>query len=137
MNIVDPPGTTSLGRQRAIRWMCFSVLLVGIACGTGGCADQYYSGYPGYGPRYGYATGYGYGPGYGYGYGPGYGYGYPGYGYPGYGSVTVEVGDRPYYTRGAGYYVGRDYYVWKPGHWVVRNGQRVWIHGHYVLRRRY
>ena len=99
--------------------MCFSVLLVCIACGTGGCADQYYSGYPGYGPRYGY--------------GPGYGY--PGYGYPG--SVTVEVGDRPYYTRGAGYYVGRDYYVWKPGHWVVRNGRRVWIHGHYVLRRRY
>jgi hypothetical protein len=130
MNIADHPETASLGRQRTIRWMCFSVLLVCIACGTGGCADQYYSGYPGYGPRYaGYSPGYGYGPGYGY---PRYGY--PGYGYPG--SVTVEIGDRPYYTRGAGYYVGRDYYVWKPGHWVVRNGRKVWIHGHYVLRRR-
>ena len=53
-------------------------------------------------------------------------------GYPG--SVTVEVGDRPYYRHGAGYYVGRTYYVWKPGHWAARNGQRVWIHGHYVVR---
>ena len=40
-------------------------------------------------------------------------------------------------AHGAGYYVGRTYYVWKPGHWVVRNGQRVWIHGHYVVRGRY
>ena len=53
-------------------------------------------------------------------------------GYPG--SVTVEVGDRPYYRHGAGYYVGRTYYVWKPGHWAARHGQRVWIHGHYVVR---
>jgi hypothetical protein len=44
------------------------------------------------------------------------------------------VGDRPYYRHGAGYYVGRTYYVWKPGHWAARNGQRVWIHGHYVIR---
>ena len=132
MDIVDQPGTTCL-RQRIIRWVCFAVLLLGIACGTGGCADQPYAAYPGYGPRFGY----GYGPGYG---GPGYGYGYRGYGYPGYGypgSITVAVEDRAYYTRGAGYYVGRDYYVWKPGHWAVRNGQRVWIHGHYVLRQRY
>jgi hypothetical protein len=49
----------------------------------------------------------------------------------------VEVGDRPYYSHGAGYYVGRTYYVWKPGHWASRNGQRVWIHGHYVVRRGY
>ena len=53
-------------------------------------------------------------------------------GYPG--SVTVEVGDRPYYVHGGGYYQGRTYYVWKPGHWAARNGQRVWIHGHYVIR---
>jgi hypothetical protein len=46
----------------------------------------------------------------------------------------VEVGDRPYYRHGGGYYVGRTYYVWKPGHWAARNGQRVWIHGHYVVR---
>jgi hypothetical protein len=24
--------------------------------------------------------------------------------------------------------------VWKPGHWRLRNGQRVWVHGHYVIR---
>ena len=76
--------------------------------------------HPGYGPYYG-----------GYGGGPYYNRPYYG-GYPG--SVTVEVGDRPYYRHGAGYYVGRTYYVWKPGHWASRNGQRVWIHGHYVVR---
>ena len=67
----------------------------------------------------------------GYGGGPYYNRPYYG-GYPG--SVTVEVGDRPYYGHGPGYYVGRTYYVWKPGHWASRNGQRVWIHGHYVVR---
>jgi hypothetical protein len=67
---------------------------------------------------------------------PAYGPGYAGS--PGYvaapGSVTVEIGDRPYYTRGPGYYVGRSYYVWRPGHWGWRGGQKVWIHGHYVIR---
>jgi hypothetical protein len=61
----------------------------------------------------------------------------PYYGGPGYyggGSVAIDIQDRPYYTRGAGYYVGPRYYVWRPGHWVVRNGQRYWVHGHYVLR---
>jgi hypothetical protein len=109
--------------------------LVSAALGAVGCED-YYSAYPGYyggGPYYG-----GYGPYYGgyRGYGPYYG-GYRGYGpyYGGYpGSVTVEIGDRPYYTRGPGYYVGRTYYVWRPGHWAYRHGQKVWIHGHYVVR---
>lgn len=55
-------------------------------------------------------------------YGPGYVSG---------GSVSIEIGDRPYYTRGPGYYVGRSYYVWRPGHW---NRRHVWVHGHYVLR---
>jgi hypothetical protein len=59
----------------------------------------------------------------------------PYYGGPGYGgTVVVDINDRPYYTRGTGYYVGRSYYLWRPGHWVVRNGQRYWVHGHYVLR---
>jgi hypothetical protein len=49
-------------------------------------------------------------------------------------SVSVEIGDRPYYTRGPGYYAGPAYYVWRPGHWSRRNGVRVWVHGHYVLR---
>jgi len=105
-----------------IRTKCSVLLfaLVSAALGLVGCGG-YYRAYPGYGPYYG--GDYGGGPYYR---GPAYG------GYPG--SVTVEVGDRPYYVHGGGYYVGRTYYVWKPGHWVVRNGQRVWIHGHYVVR---
>jgi hypothetical protein len=97
----------------------FSLLLfvlVSAALGIGGC-EGYYSAYPGYGPYYG---------------GPYYGGGPYYAGYPG--SVTVEVGDRPYYVRGPGYYVGSTYYVWKPGHWSYRHGQKVWIHGHYVVR---
>ncbi len=54
------------------------------------------------------------------------------YGSPGY--VAVEVGDRPYYNRGVGYYVGRSYYVWRPGHWRYHRGTRIWVHGHYVPR---
>jgi hypothetical protein len=108
------------------------LLLLSVVMGAGGCTD-YYAGSPAYGPGYG---GYGpYGPGYA-GYGRPYGPGYAGS--PGYvaapGAVTVEIGDRPYYTRGAGYYVGRSYYVWRPGHWASRYGRRVWIHGHYVVR---
>ena len=118
---------------------CSPILWLGSICLTlaiAGCADDDYA-------RRGYGRGYYAGPGYGRGYygRPGYygepGYGYPGYGYPGYGygnSVSVAIGDRPYYVRGPGYYVGRSYYVWKPGHWAVRHGRKVWIHGHYVLR---
>ena len=127
MTIVDHPAMASSGKGRATRRMrpILSVLLLCIACGAGGCAD-YYGAYPAYGSGYSYGAGYS-------GYGPGYGYGYPGYGYPG--SVSVEIGDRPYYTRGAGYYVGRAYYVWRPGHWIWRHGRKVWIHGQYVPRR--
>lgn len=88
-----------------------------------GCADYYG---PAYGPYY---------SGGGYYRSPGYGYaGYPGYGNPYYGTgaVVVDVNDRPYYTRGTGYYVGRAYYVWVPGHW--NRSHTRWIHGHYVLR---
>ncbi len=125
-----------------------AALLFCVGVGITGCVDTYGPGYagPGYGPGYAYrgGPGYGYagGPGYGYRGGPGYGYaGGPGYGYrggPGYGygggSIVVDVNDRGYYTRGPGYYVGRSYYVWRPGHWANRRGGRVWIHGHYVLR---
>jgi hypothetical protein len=101
-----------------------SLFLAGFGFGAGGCADEYGPAYgPGYYSRAGYPPSYGYGP-----YGPGYRYG------PGYGAVAIEVGDRPYYTRGPGYWAGRSYYVWRPGHWRTRNGHRVWIHGHYVLR---
>ena len=81
-----------------------------------GCAG-YYSAYPGYGPYYG--------PGPYYGNGPYYG---------GVGSVSIAVGDRPYYTHGPGYYVGHSYYRWRPGHWSYYHGHRSWLHGHYVVR---
>ncbi len=104
MNIID----FAAAKKSRAKWPILLLLLFSVIIGAGGCTD-YYGGYgPGYGP------------------GPYYGPGYPG-------SVTVEVGDRPYYTRGAGYYVGRSYYVWVPGHWSRRH-PRVWIHGHYVVR---
>ena len=123
------------GSRMRSKWPALLLLVISVAFGAGGCAD-YYGGY--YGAGYGPGPYYGGGPyGRGYaGYGP-YGAGYAGS--PGYvaapGSVTVAVGDRPYYTRGPGYYVGRTYYVWRPGHWGTnRYGQRVWIRGHYVVR---
>jgi hypothetical protein len=95
----------------------YSVLLfvlIGAALAIGGCEATYTPGpYYGGGPYYGR--------------GPYYGGNYPA-------SVAIDVGDRPYYVRGPGYYVGRTYYVWKPGHWRSRDGQRVWIHGRYVVR---
>jgi hypothetical protein len=97
-------------------WVLF--VLISAALTVGGCGG-YYTAYPGYGPYYG-----------GYGGAPYHNRPYYG-GYPG--SVTVAVGDRPYY-RGAGYWSGNRYYVWKPGHWVYRNGQKVWRRGHYVVR---
>ena len=84
------------------------VLLLSALFLAAGC-EGYYTAYPGYGPYYGA--------------GP----------YYGGGSVVVAVGDRPYY-RGPGYWYGRVYYVWRPGHWAWRDGQQVWIRGHYVTR---
>jgi WXXGXW repeat (2 copies) len=116
---------TTMRRKLPVLGLLFVVVMIG----AGGCADPYYygGGYYGGGPYYaGGRTYYGRGP-----YGPGYGPGYAAYPC----SVTVAVGDRPYYTRGPGYYVGRTYYVWRPGHWAWQNGQRVWIRGRYVVRR--
>ncbi len=108
--------TLSKARGRLILPFCCAV------AGLTGCADYY-------GPPPAYGGGGYYGsPSYA---GPGYAGG-PGYGYGG--ALVVDINDRPYYTRGPGYYVGRARYVWRPGHWAVRNGQRIWIHGHYVLR---
>jgi len=115
MNIVDYAEAKAVsarnGTKTRPKWPIL-LLVLSMTIGAGGCAD-YYGTYPAYGP--GYA-------------GPGY----AGPGYPG-GAVTVDIGDRPYYTRGPGYYVGHAYYVWVPGHWSRRH-PRVWIHGHYVLR---
>jgi hypothetical protein len=81
-----------------------------VLCAAG--CEEYYTGYPAYsGPYYG---------------GPYYA------GYPG--SVTIAVGDRPYYVHGSGYYAGHAYYVWRPGHWRWQHGHRVWFHGRYVVR---
>lgn len=93
---------------------CVLFVLISAALSLAGC-DGYYAGYPGYGGYYGSGPYYGRGP------------------YYGGGSVAVAVGDRPYY-RGPGYWSGHTYYVWKPGHWVYRNGQKVWRRGHYVVR---
>jgi hypothetical protein len=124
-NIVDhgKPKVVSAenGKKTRLKWPALVLALISAALGAAGCEGTY-SAYPGYGPYYG-------GPNYG---GPNYGGPYYGGGYPA--SVTVEVGDRPYYVRGPGYYVGSTYYVWRPGHWASRHGQRVWIHGHYVVR---
>jgi hypothetical protein len=122
-NIIDHAKVSAkIATKTRPRWPALLLLLLSVALGPGACTD-YYGGY--------YGAGYGPGPYYGGGpYGGGYA-AYPGYG-PG--AVTVEIGDRPYYTRGAGYYVGRSYYVWRPGHWRWVNGRRVWIHGHYAIR---
>jgi len=135
MNVVDHAEMKALsvrnGSRMRSKWQVLLLLVISVVFGAGGCAD-YYGGY--------YGAGYGPGPYYGGG-GPYYGGGGPYYrgggpyygGYPG--GVTVAIGDRPYYTRGPGYYVGRTYYVWRPGHWGTnRYGQRVWIRGHYVVR---
>jgi hypothetical protein len=43
--------------------------------------------------------------------------------------ITIQVGDRPFYTHGARYWDSDYEMVWVPGH-MSRNGH--WIHGQYV-----
>jgi len=58
----------------------------------------------------------------------------PGPGYYGGSSVTVVAADRPYYRYGP-YYNSRGLrYIWQPGHYGFRYGQRYWVHGRYVGR---
>ena len=50
-------------------------------------------------------------------------------------SISIGVGDQPYYVNGPGYWSGGVYWVWVPGHpcgW--RHHHRVWCHGHYAPR---
>jgi hypothetical protein len=49
-------------------------------------------------------------------------------------SISINIGDRPYYNHGPGYWYGRTYYVWVPGHWKYRYGHKYWVHGHYRVR---
>ena len=123
MNVLDRPEGERLAAQHGteikLRWLNLVFVLIAAAFSVTGC-EGYYSAYPGYGPYYGGYGGYGR-PAY-------YGYGYPG-------SVTIAVGDRPYYVRGPGYWYGGAYYGWRSGHWGWHHGQRVWTHGRYVVRR--
>jgi len=49
-------------------------------------------------------------------------------------SISIAIGDQPYYVHGPGYWYHGGYYVWVPGHWAWRHGHQVWIHGQYRLR---
>jgi hypothetical protein len=42
--------------------------------------------------------------------------------------ISIEIGDRPYYSHGARYWAGDYEMIWVPGH-RSRDG---WTHGHYV-----
>lgn len=46
-------------------------------------------------------------------------------------SLNIEVGDRGFYTHGAGYWNHGVHYCWIPGHWS--RFRHHWIHGHYVI----
>ena len=43
-------------------------------------------------------------------------------------SLSISIGDRPYYRHGPRYWAGDYEMIWVPGH---RSGRR-WVHGHYV-----
>ena len=45
--------------------------------------------------------------------------------------LSVEIGDRGYYTHGPRYVSRGRHYVWVPGHWARHH--RVWVHGHYAV----
>jgi hypothetical protein len=44
--------------------------------------------------------------------------------------LSIEIGDRPYYSHGPRYWAGEYEMIWVPGHWS-RYGHR-WVHGHYM-----
>jgi hypothetical protein len=44
--------------------------------------------------------------------------------------ISIEIGDRPYYSHGARYWAGDYEMIWVPGH-RSESGRR-WIHGHYI-----
>src|SRR5947208_12355126 len=43
--------------------------------------------------------------------------------------ISIEIGDRPYYTEGASYWDDGYLWIWVPGHWSRHHHE--WIHGHY------
>jgi hypothetical protein len=44
--------------------------------------------------------------------------------------ISIQIGDRPFYSHGARYWDGDYEMVWVPGHMSQRGHH--WIHGHYV-----
>ena len=46
-------------------------------------------------------------------------------------SLNIDIGDRPYYTHGPGYWNNGVYWVWVPGH---RGPHGRWWPGHYARR---
>ena len=42
--------------------------------------------------------------------------------------ISIELGDRPYYSHGPRYWAGDYQMIWVPGH-RSRGG---WVHGHYI-----
>jgi hypothetical protein len=50
-------------------------------------------------------------------------------------SISIGIGDEPYYIHGPGFWSGGLYYVWIPGHWCGwRHHHHIWCHGHYAVR---
>jgi hypothetical protein len=43
--------------------------------------------------------------------------------------LSIEIGDRPYYSHGPRYWEGDYEMIWIPGHWSEHGHH--WIHGHY------
>jgi WXXGXW repeat (2 copies) len=115
----DPKNKMNETKTRSRR-VILPLLLLSTLFWAAGCED-YHSSSPGY-----YASG----------------------SYYGGDSGVVAERDRRYY-RGPGYWNGRVYYVWEPGHWTWRtgvvppgmlgnnlpnNGSLLWIHGHYIAQ---
>ena len=44
--------------------------------------------------------------------------------------ISIEIGDRPYYSHGPHYWAGGYQMLWIPGHRSAYGHH--WIHGHYV-----
>lgn len=45
--------------------------------------------------------------------------------------ISINIGDRPYYTHGPRYWARGAYWCWVPGHWRWRHHHQIWVHGHY------
>lgn len=43
--------------------------------------------------------------------------------------ISIEIGDRPYYSHGPRYWDNEWEMIWVPGHWSDHGHH--WIHGHY------